>query len=450
MPDTEHMRGADSPRPHSSMLSGLTEPLRELKVFQRKTIMISKDLHIRDSMRSILESLIERGGGNVTSLVTEADILVCHYREGKDYVWAARNKLNIGNLSWLFYLITHNQWTSPLRRLLHYPLPRGGIPGFKDTRITLSNYGGEARTYLENLVVAAGGEFTKSMKQDNTHLITARKNSEKCTAAVEWNINMINHLWLEESYARCQMQSLTDTRYTHFPPRTNLGEIIGETQFDEYILEQLYYPENPEPSPGHSRCEKRKAMSEKDKNTHSSGKSDEDEIVPEKVDKTAKVPKGQRTKSDPAPESAKTPVAKRRIAPGKENSTPSTTGSRSAKDQAKNRLNFLKDDVALYEKEKKRKGAVWGGERALNDLDKRRLMEKSLSSPAPGKRDAVEFSEENESEDETPKKRQKIAAQVPIPDIRLLITGYKPWVNNMQKEDNDKVCEDMVYDGDER
>lgn len=445
MPDTEHMRGADSPKPHSSMLSGLAEPLRELRVFQGKTIMISTDLEIRESMRTILELLIKRGGGNITTKIHKADIFVCHYRDGKDYVWAARNRLNVGNLSWLFYLITHNEWTSPLRRLLHYPLPRHGIPGFKNTRITLSNYGGEARTYLENLVVAAGGEFTKSMKQDNTHLITARKSSEKCTAALEWNINMINHLWLEESYARCEMQAMTDTRYTHFPPRTNLGEIIGETRFEEEILEQIYFPEDPEASPGHPRSGQRRVMTEKDKNTQSSAKSNDEDAAPEKIEKASKAVKARRTKSNPTAETVRTPVPSRRIVSGKENSTPSTTGSRSAKDAAKSRLDYLKDDVALYEKEKKRKGAVWGGERALHNLDKERSRERTLSSPVPGKRDADELSEDEGREIDTPNKRQKTApvpkmAPAPKLDMRLLITKYEPWVGNLHKEDIDKVC----------
>jgi hypothetical protein len=40
--------------------------------------------------------------------------------------------------------------------------------------ITVSNYGGDARLYLENLIEATGAKFTKSMKAENTHLITAR------------------------------------------------------------------------------------------------------------------------------------------------------------------------------------------------------------------------------------------------------------------------------------
>ena len=83
-------------------------------------------------------------------------------------------------------------------------------------RISISNYTGDSRVYLENLIRYSGAEFTKTMKQDNTHLITAHMQSEKCDAAQEWNINIVNHIWLEESYAKCVAQSLTNPRYTHF------------------------------------------------------------------------------------------------------------------------------------------------------------------------------------------------------------------------------------------
>jgi hypothetical protein len=63
-----------------------------------------------------------------------------------------------------------------------------------------------------------------------------------------------------------------------------------------------------------------------------------------------------------------------------------------------------------------------------------------LSSPVPGKRDADDLEEDEETEAVVPTKRQKVVAPpAPKLDIRLLITGYKPWVNNLQKEDTDKV-----------
>lgn len=413
--------------------------------------MISEDLEISSRLRKIIEDIIEGGGGSITNSVHKADIFICHWREGRDYVLASRAGIDVGNLSWLYHLITHNKWTSPMKMLLHYPLPRNGIPGFEDFRITLSNYGGEARIYLENVIRATGAEFTKSMKQDNTHLVTARKNSEKCTAAEEWNIEMINHLWIEESYAKCKVQKLTDPRYTHFPPRTNLGEVIGQTQFDPEILEKLYFPKDPTPSPEDPKPIRRPAMREKNQNSASSRKSGEDVPVDgmDNEDAEEKAPKPKKAATRRSRTSilsdVSTPAANRRISAGKENDTPSSTNSRSAKDKALNQIHGLAPDIALYEKEKKRKGPVWGGERAANRIERDKAeKEKSAersSSPA------VDIEEEH-SESERAKKRVKTKSGLkpgpksglPPAEIRLMITGYKGWIGNLNKEDAEKVC----------
>ncbi|KAF4634055.1 hypothetical protein G7Y89_g4068 [Cudoniella acicularis] len=433
VPPSEKILGASSPRPETFPLS--TDSPRRLDVFQDKTVMISEDLDIGSRLRKVIEDLIVGGSGSITSSVHNADIFVCHWREGRDYIIASRAKIDVGNLSWLYHLITHNEWTSPLRKLLHYPLPRGGIKGFQDFRITLSNYGGEARTYLENLVEACGGEFTKSMKQDNTHLITARKSSEKYTAATEWNIHIINHLWIEESYAKCEIQTLTDPRYSHFPPRTNLGEVIGQTEFDERVLRSLYYPKDPTPSPKDPKSLKRSAMREKDRNLSSArnieentsmdGQDDDEEEVEEEIIKSKKPIAKPRSRGSTGAQLS-TPAAKgRRVSAGKENDTPSST--RSAKDKALSTIHGLANDMALYEKEKKRKGPVWGGERAANKID----LERSSSPATKPKAD-----EEYSGDEIRGAKRQKTG--LPPIEIRLMITGYTGWSSNAQKQDSDK------------
>ena len=446
IPSTAQLQGATSARPVNFPIPTDSPTRSPLYVFKNKKVMLSNDLDIGTRLRKIIEDLIEGGGGSISNTVHNADIFVCQYREGRDYVFASREGIDVGNLSWLYHLITHNEWTSPMRRLLHYPLPKDGIPGFENLRITLSNYGGEARIYLENLVLAAGGEFTKSMKQDNTHVITARKSGEKCDAAREWNVEMINHLWMEESYAKCQAQNLTDPRYTHFPLRTNLGEVIGMVQFNPAVLEEIYFPRDPTPSPDDPKTLRRPAMREKDRNSTASRKSGEDVAMggtdngdteeDARKPKKAAAPRRQRTSTF---SDISTPVS-RRISAGKENDTPSSTGSRSAKDKALNRLHGMAPDIALYEKEKKRKGAVWGGERAANKIEKEKSAERS-SSPA------VDVEDEH-SESERAKKRVKTKSALksaapksglPPADVRLMITGYKGWINNINKEDIEKV-----------
>jgi hypothetical protein len=445
IPATTHMKGATTPHPDTFPIPTTSQDSRHLDVFNDKTVMLSSDLAIGNRLRKIVEDLIQDGGGRITNSVHNANIYICHWRSGRDYIFASRAGIDVGNISWLYHLITHNEWTSPLRRLLHYPLPKNGIPGFENFRITLSNYGGEARIYLENLVIAAGGEFTKSMKQDNTHLITARQSSEKCAAAAEWNIEMVNHLWLEESYAKCQLQKLTDPRYLHFPPRTNLGEVIGQTQLSHSIIESLYFPRDPTPNPDDPKPLRRPVMREKDKNTSNSQQSSESATKDERdidmkdagehsLSVRPKDTSRSRSSSKTAAAQVATPITNRRVSAGKENNTPSSTGSRSAKDKALSKLHDLAPDIALYEKERKRKGNVWGGDRAANKVDKERSLERS-SSPD-GSNEQADYSDE----DEAPKpKRTKIGAGLPPVELRLLITGYKGWLSNPAKEDMDKV-----------
>jgi len=118
----------------------------------------------------------------------------------------------------------------------------------------------------------------------------------------------------------------------------------------------------------------------------------------------------------------------RRLSAGKENDTPSST--RSAKDKALTNLHKLAPDIALYEKERKRKGPVWGGERAANKIDKDTSLERSTNST----------DEESDDADEGPKPKRPKASKIPPAEIRLLITGYKEWIGAQHKEDVERVC----------
>ncbi|RDW72027.1 hypothetical protein BP5796_08061 [Coleophoma crateriformis] len=437
VPHSPSVEGATSPEPPGLLAPPALPSTRQLKVFEDRRVMLSNDLGLSPYLRQILESLVQSGKGSIVTSVHEADMYVCKYRDGRDYVFASRFGIDVGNLSWLYFLIANNEWTSPLKRLLHYPLPRDGIPGFKNFKITLSNYGGEARIYLENLVVAAGCEFTKSMKQDNTHLITARKNSEKCTAAEEWNINMVNHLWIEESYAKCQVQALTTSRYTHFPPRTNLGEVIGQTQFDLETLKTNYFPRDPTPRPEDPVV--LRTLKNGQGSTEVGGNDDSDAMQVDK--KPFAKPTPRRMPKTPAPTRtfAATTPSNRRSSTEKENDTPSSTNSRSAKDRAVSKLHDLAPDIALYEKEKKRAGkGVWGGKRAADQIDRERKSKEPSKTPSDDEEEAEDSSEDEVSGPATKKVKTNAPKARPPIDIRLIITGYKRWLGSPNKEDLEK------------
>ncbi len=468
VPSTPNMVGATSARP-DYLPKPATPDIQKLHVFDNKKIMLSDDLQLTDRLHETLEGLIQKGGGSIVTDVQECDMFVCQYRDGDNYIMASRQEKTVGNLSWLFYLITYNTWTSPLRRLLHYPVPRDGIPGFKESKMSISNYGGEARIYLENLIKACGGECTKSMRLDNTHLITARATSEKCDAAQEWGVPMVNHLWVEESYAKCKAQSLTNPRYSYFPPRTNLGEVIGQTQLDPEILETVYYSSLPDSQRSRSCSTQspvrgRSAMQDKDSSTakpaaalpeddtetegEAEAPSGDETDMPDAppVLPPPQTVKSKRPSTTPAPERTKkllTPASRRVREASKENEAPRSTPSRGAKDRAMSVLHDLADDIALYEKEKARTvvGGVWGGKRAADKADKEREREQSTKRGSSVLE--AEAEDENDGEARASKKAKLAVKQEAKPkpkmQMKLLITGYRKWQNELGSEDRDKV-----------
>lgn len=443
IPVNENLVNATSVNPGYLPLPENSKSARSLAtVFRDRTIMLAADLNITKRLTKTIEDIVVDGGGKVVHNVDDCDIYICQYRNGYEYTHAAQSCKEIGSLSWLFSLIVNNQWHNPLHRLLHYPIPRDGIPGFKDLRITISNYGGEARIYLENLIKACGAEFTKTMKSDNTHLITARDTSEKCKAAPEWGVAVINHLWIEESYAKCELKPINISKYNHFPPRTNLGEIIGQTFLDESKIRNLFYPGGEEKmSPSAKR--KRKILEAAEDNAYKRGPA-EGLVVGR--DKDFSVMKDNNEENDTPGKSknaaVETPVRSRRAHLGKENDSPlaMSTGGRSAKAKARDLLQHIAPDIALYEKEKKRHsktGAPWGGKRAADLVEKEKDAKTTTTSP-----------KRTEDDDEAHTKRPAKKSRPSLPDVqmRLIITGYSRWVAAHNKEDHDRVsCDINLY-----
>ena len=448
----QDLQGASSPRPTRLPTPSSSPSInrRQLSVFRDKHVMLSNDLALGSRLLETIEDLISSGGGRVTGSVHKADILICQYRDSLDYRIASRSRKDVGNLAWLYFLITHNAWTSPMRRLLHYPVARDGLPGFGRFRISLSNYNGEARVYLESLAKAAGGEFTKTMKEDNTHLITAHQVSEKCDAAKEWNVHMVNHLWLEESYAKWSIQTVSNPRYTTFPARTNLGEVVGQTPIDREAVERVFFPEGSDIDTSVEGDAGPRPMSVRDQNIMPSKISNIRNAHPTKPAKAQDMPFRGSQSDEATPKGVKadrrhtdgayrTPAAARFVGAGKENETPSTTGSRSAKDKAVARLQDMAPDIALFEKERKRVGGVTHGK------DRRSSEEQGLDGSR--KRSISKDEDTDTGIEEIPresKKPKKSKSRAP-PAMRLALTGYRRWVGAAKKEAEERVspCSSM-------
>ncbi|KAK5679161.1 regulator of Ty1 Transposition [Elasticomyces elasticus] len=446
--DSPHVEGATAAVP-TGQLPNTPPPSpskhrKNLNAFAYKKVFLGADLNIPDHLKKTLGDLINHGGGTMTENVDDCHIYIGQYRDGVDYVAASRARKEVANLAWLYHVINVNKYTNPLSKLLHYPIPRHGIDGFQNLKISISSYSGDARIYLENLIHYCGAEFTKTMKQDNSHLITAHTRSEKFEAAQEWNINVTNHLWLEECYAKCTVMTVSNNKYTEFPPVTNLGEVCGQTVLDMKAVERIYFP-----APRESPVKSVAAAQKKPART----------TVP-----ASSMTVASYTPSKSAAISAPIPIAEDRGRPrksaatprllnnDKENESPAPrTSGRAAANIARAAIHNAAPDIALYEKESKRKGGVTHGGRRSG------LFDEPLSSPIPQdpKKGKKRKSDEHtydvtaqDSELSDGETQARLASKGTIAKkakttltvkYRMMVTGDDRWVGNMKKESDDKI-----------
>lgn len=453
-----HLDGAISSTPSEELLEGPppspSKDRKYLNALMSKNVFFCEDLQLSGHLVDTLSKLINHAGGMIVQSVEKAHIYIGQYRDGEDYKTASRAGKEVANLAWLYHVINRNRYTNPKSRLFHYPVPRNGIEGFHDMKISLSNYSGDSRAYVENLIRACGAEYTKTMKQDNTHLVTAHKQGEKCDAAQEWGLHLVSHLWLEESYAKCTMQSMSNPKYSHFPARTNLGEVTGQTSLDMKNVEKYYFPKPRSPQKQRVAQKSTARQTLPASSVLDTGvpapqdveqeapatvdEADEMDIEEDEAPKTAKKPRGK-----PSRVSLATPRAA--VDGGKENESPAVASTgRASKLKALTKVHSAAEDMNKYKKEEQRVGGViYGGLRREVAAEE---------SPAPQRTSRKRTSDEydptgvgsdlSDGETQDPRAKQaKKAKHVSAPPIeyRMMVTGDERWMNNQKKEAADKV-----------
>jgi hypothetical protein len=215
-------------------------------LLEGKRVFFGSDLEISAGMQDCLRAMVCLAGGSCADTLDDAgvNIYIGQYRDGEQYLKASRaGTVVVANTLWLFRILCRDRWTSPLNYLFHYPFVRGGLPGMEKTVISISLYSNANRDFVTDLVLRLGGTFTRNLKSDNTHLVTLRPEGIKVQAAKSWNVLIVNHLWLEESYAAWEMKPVTDERYI-------FGKKVwpvGQTKLDERVLETFYGEAEEEP-----------------------------------------------------------------------------------------------------------------------------------------------------------------------------------------------------------
>lgn len=208
-----------------------------------KAVFLGHDLGLSESTVLELKNIFEFHGGQLSTHIKSCHIYVGKYRDGEEYLRACCKGKVVGSLSWLIDVIAEGKYSSPLKKLFHYPAARTGLPEMKDMVISITNYTGDSRKYLQALIEGLGARFTRQLRDDNTHLITARPVGAKYAAAKSWNINTVNHLWLEETYASWEVKSIAEPAYIQAGKNKSSTPAIGSTPLDSEVLKEFFQGE---------------------------------------------------------------------------------------------------------------------------------------------------------------------------------------------------------------
>ncbi|KAG0262287.1 hypothetical protein BG011_000115 [Mortierella polycephala] len=225
-------------------------------------ILFTDDVTILPELRAKFYEKIQAVGG---ILVTEyssdkADIIICRYRSGDVYIKACRDGKAVATVDWLLYVLQIGELCSPKASLLHYPIPRQTIQGISSFNITVTNYTGAIREYLKRMIVATGATYKTTLSkhdahQSTTHIICGNASGDKYEKGNEWNIKIVNHLWLEDCFLAWSLQSETKPKYTLFPVHNQLQLIFGTSLTQESISYWMEPEDNKEVAPAGSKAE---------------------------------------------------------------------------------------------------------------------------------------------------------------------------------------------------
>ncbi|PVF93787.1 hypothetical protein CPB86DRAFT_829076 [Serendipita vermifera] len=168
----------------------------------------------------------------------KVDVLITKYRSGLAYLAVMESidegDVVVGTLQWLFYVHASGSRVAPTAQLLHFPIPRGSVPGIRDKEITVSNYYGAGRDYIRKLIAVMVGPhhpdtpevFTTTLSKRTDILIAGKLEGAKVERAQAWKISIVNHLWLEETLRNWKMADLADPRYNHWKSTITYHDIL--------------------------------------------------------------------------------------------------------------------------------------------------------------------------------------------------------------------------------
>lgn len=125
------LQGLIYPYPHKMLLMTTRA---ETKFLAGKRFYFDPELGIEEEMQTDLANALEDAGATIVKEYEpeQVDVVVTKYRSTKAYIRACQDSKTVGTVWWVTNTLARQRFESPMRTLLDYPVPSGGIPGMEN------------------------------------------------------------------------------------------------------------------------------------------------------------------------------------------------------------------------------------------------------------------------------------------------------------------------------
>ncbi|KAI8580609.1 hypothetical protein K450DRAFT_236426 [Umbelopsis ramanniana AG] len=215
-------------------------------------IYIHPDTGLSETLLSSLKECVAAAGASILEEHIAyskeiVDIYIGRWRQGEDYKQASKDGKIVGSVWWLTNTLARNCVAPPTGTLLDYPMPKSGIKDMHHMVMTITNYNGVARDYVRRLIHALGATYTPNLTQENTHVISSSQHGQKYIAGKQWNLHVVNHLWLEDCFQQWTCKSVAEEKYVYFPDTHVLEDLVGTTALQADEITRWWNPEMASP-----------------------------------------------------------------------------------------------------------------------------------------------------------------------------------------------------------
>ncbi|KAI3654985.1 hypothetical protein MP228_000365 [Amoeboaphelidium protococcarum] len=175
-----------------------------------------------EKQQHVLRKAIESSGGNISE---SADYLVCPYTYSARKDCSQQAPTTVTEL-WIEACIDSQQLlpshSFPLYTLLSISVP---LSELKDIQISISGFDGLKRVHLIKLIKHLGAQANEKFSKNVHYLLCAQKDGIKYEKALEWNIPVVDEVWLINIANTGIVQHQSNSLDSQFKPAFSSAEL---------------------------------------------------------------------------------------------------------------------------------------------------------------------------------------------------------------------------------